>query len=799
MQQTPIQQPTLREFDFGYYITHYANLLWRWKLWIVIVAPLTVAGFITYLLQTGASKPELEAAVMIGLESTDTKSAVADLGESPQLSRLALIKAMGFQSDVVDKLSLRFQVKRYSLYEIFDSVSVDSTAPSARFHFRIEGSEFRIHLWSKELGVKEKLVETGSLASLGTLMFPGVQCSFSQHFLKDPFPFEFYVVRQRDAIAYLQKNLTVYDSDLLKSRGPEKANFVGISLKGRDYRRITVIINTIADQFVAKSLGFKKRKTTEAIAVLAKQLETASEQVATTQDAVRSFRREHPNIALASELQNSVTNMAMLESSMYNTRASAEEARKIQGQLSGASEAEQNLVISEALLFLSRQGVVAASVLQGEFSQLVEQQNTLGIGYSKTHPQVLENRNKIADVRNRTLGLIGEYVNSATANTSQTRSKIHEITSRMQGLPTQQLQLAELERKAQVAAEIHSTVLGRYNQAKIADAVEVPDVFIMDYAIEPEPQSDIKAMLQILILGMGIILGFSFGPPVLLDLFDKTARTESEVTKLLPFTFLEAIPVISSTVATKKGGKKQKKDLSKATITTGRTIDPKLVTASYTPDFTNELFRSLRSKIMLRMHEMEKKHLIVTSFGMNEGKSLIAANLAITMAQQKLRTVLIDGDIRRGVQHNTFVLQKKPGLADFLFSEDAVTLEAVTALVQPTHVPNLSLIASGPNVPNPSELLGLPRLGSMIDHLSTKFDIILLDTPPIGASVDAAVVDKFFSGAIVVLKAGSTNVVALRKRLREFPNLHQKIVGLVLNQSLLDASMRKYKYYSYLY
>ena len=795
MQQQPAAPATLKEFDFGYYFTHYTHLLWRWKLWIVIAAPVAVAGFIFYVVNFDALKPELEAAVMIGLEDTETKSAVVDLGESPQSSRLALIRAKGFLADIANKLSIRFQIKHHSLFEVFDSVYVDSTAPSAKYVLEIEENSYKLLMSNKAIGIRNKLVESGSLAKLSDLQFSGVQCVFSPRFLKNPHNVQFYVVRQRDAIAWLLKNLTIYDKDLARARGPEKDNFVGISFTGRDYKRITQIINTIADEFVARSLGFKKRKTIEAIAVLEKQLKTASDQVAVTQDAVRQYRAEHPNIALAAELQGSISNMALLETSVYNSRSTADEAQRVLTQLTNASEEDQDLVINEALLLLSRQGVVAATVLLSEFNQLQQQKTTLASSYSKTHPMVTENRTKIAAIRGKAQGLLSEFINSTATSSMQQSNKIREITARMQGLPVQQLQLAELERKAQVATEIHSSVLSRFSQAKISDAVEVPDVFIMDYAIEPEPPTDMKTLLKLLGIGVIVILGFTFGPPVLYDFFDKTTRTQSELIKLLPYTFIEAIPVIDI-----GGGKKREKG-KKSGSGPGkvRQIDPKLVTASYTPDFTNEIFRSLRSKIMLRMHEYDKKLLMVTSFAMNEGKSLLCANLAITMAQQKLRTILIDGDIRRGVQHNTFVLQKKPGLADFLFLDDPVTQDAVTQLVQPTHVPNLSLIASGPNVPNPTELLGLPRFSEMLDHLVKMFEVIILDTPPIGASVDAAIVSKFFNGIIITVKAGSTNVIALKKKLKEFPTLQQNIVGMVLNQSVLDASIKKYKYYSYHY
>lgn len=789
-------QPTLREFDFGYYITHYANLLWRWKWYILTAAPLCALAFVIYFINFGTQPPELEAAVMLGLENSASKSAVADLGESNQQSRLALIKAKGFLSEIVNQLSLRLVLKGVRINQVFDSISVDSLAPPARYQIKVEENRYQIFYWSRALGIKEKLVESGVVSDLSVLSLPGVSCTFSAAFLKMPFSFGFSIIRQRDAIGMLLKNLTVYDKGLANMRGAERDNFVGISLTGRDYPRITKTINTIADEFVAKNLGFKKRKTNETIAILAKQLQAASEQVATTQDAVREFRNKNPGVGLAADLQGTISNMALIESSMYTTHSSVEDAQKLQAQLSAASEADQDMLLNEALLFLSRQGVLAASVVQVELNGLLQEKVKLSVGYDKSHPLVTQNRQKIADVLNKVKGQLAEFINSSANQTFRQSSKIQEITARLNGLPSQQLQLAELERKAQVAAEINSVVLTKYNQAKISDAVEVPDVFIMDYAIEPEPLPTLKDLLMVFGIGFFAILFITFGPAIAMDLIDQTARTEGEVVKFLPYTFLESIPVVGVPGSAAKLKKREKSGSQKAQL---REIDPKLVTAAYTPDFTNELFRSLRSKIMLRMHDTEKKHILITSMGMNEGKSLICANLAITMAQQKLRTVLIDGDIRRGVQHNTFVLNKKPGLADFLFAEEEVTPDSVRALLQLTHVPNLSLISSGPNVPNPSELLSSKRLQALLDVLSTMADIIILDTPPLGVSVDAAIANELFSGCVVVIKAGSTNVIQLKKRLKEFPSIQKKIIGLVLNQSTLDSNIKKYKYYSYLY
>ena len=120
-------------------------------------------------------------------------------------------------------------------------------------------------------------------------------------------------------------------------------------------------------------------------------------------------------------------------------------------------------------------------------------------------------------------------------------------------------------------------------------------------------------------------------------------------------------------------------------------IDPMLITSDYTQDIVNESFRALRSKILVDM-ENEKNYIIgFSSLQSNEGKSFVASNLAITFAQRRMSTLLIDGDMRRGVIHHSFVLNKKRGLSDLLFSADDISLDKVLNVCQRTHVPNLSI------------------------------------------------------------------------------------------------------------
>ena len=230
-----------------------------------------------------------------------------------------------------------------------------------------------------------------------------------------------------------------------------------------------------------------------------------------------------------------------------------------------------------------------------------------------------------------------------------------------------------------------------------------------------------------------------------------------------------------------------------------REIDDKLITAQFTSDFVNELFRSLRTKIMLGLHESPDNSLAVTSLDIGAGKSTIAANIAITLAQNGTRTILVDGDMRRGVLHNSFVLPKSPGLSDFLVTREDVSWENVQSVVQQTHVPNLLVISSGKNVANASELLMTQRFRTMKEELAGHFEMIIMDFPPLGAVTDAVVVHELFSRYLLVARAGATNIPDLNAKIEEFPPVKKKLLGVVLNEAIVDRKMSYYKHSHYQY
>lgn len=203
-----------------------------------------------------------------------------------------------------------------------------------------------------------------------------------------------------------------------------------------------------------------------------------------------------------------------------------------------------------------------------------------------------------------------------------------------------------------------------------------------------------------------------------------------------------------------------------------------------------EAYRTLRTNIHFSALDNPYKTIMVTSAGPGEGKSTTLANLAVAMAQAKLRVLIVDCDLRKPVQHKIFQVSNKVGLTNVL-----VDHLPVEQSVQPTKVANLSLLTSGPIPPNPSELLGSDRMRELLKNLKEQYDVILVDSPPAVAVTDAAVLSAQVDGVILVLRSGVAKIDMARQAKEQIEKANGKIIGTILYG--VKFSGEDYHYYYY--
>jgi len=274
-----------------------------------------------------------------------------------------------------------------------------------------------------------------------------------------------------------------------------------------------------------------------------------------------------------------------------------------------------------------------------------------------------------------------------------------------------------------------------------------------------------------LVAGLMISVGFAF----LLEHLDDTVKNEANVRLRLE------LPLLGS-IFFKKGMSR---------LTKPQDIVA-LVTLTHPKEPIAEAFKAIRTGLLFSVEDNEAlSTIVVTSTTPGEGKTSTACNLAIVLAQAGRRVILVDADFRRPTLHQVFRRGRNVGLGNLIL-QDLPEEEVVTD----TQLPNLKLLCSGPTPPNPSELLGSPGFARVVDRLKQRCDVIIFDTPPIGAVTDATVLAARADGVVVVVDGGRTPVSGVLRTRDTLRAVNAKILGVVLNK-MKTAKGGGYDYYYY--
>ena len=384
------------------------------------------------------------------------------------------------------------------------------------------------------------------------------------------------------------------------------------------------------------------------------------------------------------------------------------------------------------------------SRLQSEKLELELARNELLQRYTSKHPKVQAIAAQI--------NAIEQQIQSEYANLTERNKKL--------------IELKIIEQDANSDEEMYNGMLKQVKEAEsVSDIQQNANVFVLDYAKVPkEPISPNKVRNYLLGLLFGILGGI--GMAFVVEFFDDAPKSASEIEAFVNLPIIATLPKL-----------RRSKD---------RSID--LISAKHPKSTEAEVMRMLRTYILFEKENPEDKVILVTSSGPKEGKSSIASNLGVSMAQSNLRTLLIDADLRRPILHRLFNVEKEIGLSDLLMQRS--TLDRV---IKKTDIKNLYVMTCGSKVPNPTELLNSQLMKKTMLKLRSIFGQIVIDTPPTGNLADSLVIASLADSAIVIYSGElNKNLLLQTKRMLEKTNI--KIYGIVLNN--FNTSMKGY-YYSY--
>ncbi|MDF1892768.1 polysaccharide biosynthesis tyrosine autokinase [Rahnella contaminans] len=362
---------------------------------------------------------------------------------------------------------------------------------------------------------------------------------------------------------------------------------------------------------------------------------------------------------------------------------------------------------------------------------------------------------------------------------------LHErdsLNKRVTAMPATQQEVERLSRDVDSGRAIYMQLLNRQQELSIAKSSAIGNVRIIDNAItQPKPVKPRK----ILVVLIGIIVGlFISSALVLLKIFLRRGIESPEQLEEIGVSVYASVPLSEWLT------KKNKLGRSKGTGDKNRKYENKFLAIENPADLAIEAIRSLRTSLHFAMMEAKNNILMISGSTQNAGKTFIASNLAAVIAQAGKKVLFIDADMRKGYAHKLFKFTGEEGLSDILSGK--INVNNIDKSVPSI---GIDFIARGKVPPNPSELLMHKRFNALLEWASDNYDLVIVDTPPILAVTDAAIIGRSVGTSLLVARYGTNTVKEVEISIRRFDQVGVQIKGCILNRVLKKAS----SYYGYGY
>lgn len=350
----------------------------------------------------------------------------------------------------------------------------------------------------------------------------------------------------------------------------------------------------------------------------------------------------------------------------------------------------------------------------------------------------------------------------------------------IKALPETQQVIMGLSGDVNISTSLYSTLLNNAQTLRVAKAGTVGDVRVIDYAILPDMA--IKPN-KLLIIGVAFALGLLLGVVAVFvrKLLLRGIEDPDLIEKQLH------IPVYA-TISHSKDQELLNRELNKSNKSVRRN-SPLVLSLRNREDVAIESLRSLRTTIHFSLLEAQNNIIVITGPSPGVGKTFVSSNLATVMADAGKKILLIDADMRKGAINKMFGINRENGLSELILNTTSV--QDATRKIP---LANIDFIPTGTIPPNPSELLLHERFGQILEGFTEKYDLIIIDSPPILAVTDAAIIGQLSGAAFMVIKAGMHTKRELEQSIRRFSQSGVTIKGIVFNDMPQSSSRYGYGY-----
>ncbi|MDB4882817.1 MAG: capsular exopolysaccharide family, partial [Gemmatimonadetes bacterium] len=740
--------------------------------WLILGCVLLALGAGTLAVRRMEPVYQSTASIRIDARTASTSSAAAMYGlptDNVNLVATAMeeLTSRSLSNDVADSLGLRLRVDqplRMARSTVVAWAQVDSTAPLRGYRITPFGTR---DVTVQEVGGKT----IGKFPLSGIIAVPGARFRLADSALVKGEAM-LHVSSIEDASAIVRAHTQVTQPNL-------NANIVLVTYEGNDPVLVRDVANVLASRFVRKRLEAEKAGARSTVVLLRRQLDTLGREMHERETSVSAFLRENKIISVeneATQASNEIQRLQELRVTAATDRqallASLESLLRIRDTADGRQAYERLLSVPAFARQLNTSSPSSIAI-----QRLREQEDTRAALLRRlgpNDPDIKSVERQIETSKRDVEATTRTYADGLGEQVRALDGRVATLKVSVQLLPAQQVEYARLLRNQKGVEDIMNQVQGRLKEAEITAAVQDSTAQVLDRAELPGGSlGTSKPVIFAVALFAGLLVGVLVA--FLRDWLDTTVHNEQDVMAIVRCPVIGIIPNLRQDALSSKYRSIVSGELSSRTLSS-----MKPVREGETQTMAAEAYRALRTNLSYVSPAKPPRVIVVTSALSGDGKTTSASNLAVTLAQQNKRVLLIDAETRRGNMHTLFGIEATPGFFDLLYGQATpgecirrVTLEGSG---------HLDVLPSGgaPNA-NAADLLVASRLAPFFERLRMQYDYVLIDTPPLNLFTDAALIGAHADATLLVARADRTERQALKFAVLQLQHVQANLAGAILN------------------
>jgi polysaccharide biosynthesis transport protein len=581
----------------------------------------------------------------------------------------------------------------------------------------------------------------------------------------------------------MQSSLIAAFKSALSVENVRNSRIVGVSFESTDPRLAARVVNALADNYEEYNYQKNYEATRKASGWMEQQLDELKAKVEKSQQALVDYER-----------QNAIVNV--------NDKTNVEE-QKLSDLSKQLTDAHADVVRAESLYNVARTNGDQISTsyllqndllsrLQEKFAELRSQYVDARAQFGPNYPKVMRLKDQMDEIRSQLDAergrIVARYRAEYTASQQRERlltESLSEQKGEMGRLNQLLIQYNILQHEFQTNQQLYESLLQRLKDATLSSGLRATNIHLVDPARPPLAPIRPRKVFNVAI---GLMVGFILGVALAFvqEALDDSIKSIGQVERYLSTNALAVIPLA-------RAGRQRPLLQGKPTNGPGDRREVELTLLKRPASELAEAYRALRTAVLLSTSPRPPQVLVMTSAQPSEGKTCTSLNLALALAQRRVRVLIIDSDFRKPGVAQAMGMSNEKGLSNVLrgdLSFDEVVLQSESA-------PNLWVLPAGAAPTNPTDLLSSPDMGRLIEELRQRFEHVVIDSPPVLLMTDSTVLSILSDGVVLVVEGGVTPMGAVLRAHRIIENAGGKILGVVLNKVDVRRGTYYGSYYGY--